>query len=66
MVNGLSINEHEFVQLPTKEQLTILYHNTEILKSMVGKYKFNQKIQYIWLTLLTIGLGLKTYLGGII
>ena len=62
MSNGLNIKISEFKSLPQKQQLTILYENTEILKRMISKYKFNQKIQWIAILLLFILGGLSKYL----
>lgn len=61
-MNGLNINMEEFKRLPQKQQLALVFENTEVLKSMVSSYKFNQKIQYTWLFVLTIGLGLSKFL----
>ena len=41
MDNGLNIKPSEFDKLPQKQQLRVLFENTEELKHMVGKYKFN-------------------------
>lgn len=54
MDDGLIIGPKEFEKLPTKQQLSLLYENTEELKKMVGAYKFTQKVQYGWLYGLTI------------
>lgn len=62
MTDGLNIGIKEFHKLPQKEQLTILYENTEQLKNMVRGYKLQLKVQYIWLFVLTIALGLGKYL----
>ena len=61
-MNGLSINRSEFEKMPTKQQLTILYENTETLKEMIRGYKFSQKIQFAWLGMLTVALGIGKYL----
>lgn len=63
MTEGLQLNMREFEKLPNKEQHAILYQNIEEIKGLVMGYKFNQKIQYAWLTVLTIALGLTKYLG---
>ena len=63
MVNGLTINLSDFQGLNTKEKLDVLYNNTEELKSMIRGYKFQMKIQYMWLGLLSIFVGASKYLG---
>ncbi len=63
MINGLSIDEKSFKSLPQKEQLLILYQNTEELKNMISGYKFQMKLQYVWLGVLSILLGAGKYLG---
>lgn len=62
MTNGLSINKEEFLKLPIKEQNLILFENTECLKLMIRGYKFQMKLQYLWLGLLTILMGMGKYL----
>ena len=63
MVNGLNIDSTEFKKLKTKQQLTILYENTEELKSMISSYKLQQKLQWGVITLLFILLGATKFMG---
>lgn len=60
--DGLSIGIKEFQKLPQKEQLTILYENTEQLKCMMQGYRFQMKVQYVWLGLLTTIFGASKFL----
>lgn len=55
MSNGLNILLNEFSQLPQKQQLTILYENTEFIKQQLSTTSFHRKIQYAWLSALTTG-----------
>ena len=52
MVNGLNIDEKEFLKLPQKERDKIIFRNTEELKTMVSGFKFHQKVQYAMMSLL--------------
>ena len=63
MVNGLTIDIVNFQSLNTKEKLDVLYTNTEELKDMIRGYKFQMKVNYIWLSLLTLGFGAGKLLG---
>ena len=46
-IKGLAINEDEFMVLPQKKQMCILFQNeVAILKAVVG-YKLHQRVQYI-------------------
>jgi predicted amidophosphoribosyltransferase len=51
--NGLSIQGREFKKLPVKQQMVILYENTEKLKSMITGYKLQQRLQ--WASILFLG-----------
>lgn len=56
--NGLVVNEESFMCMKPKEQMCVLYQNTEELKKLVIGYKFHQKIQYILITAALAGLGI--------
>lgn len=64
-MDGLTLDLGAFKKLPVKAQNAILYQNTEELKAMVGGYKFHQKVQYIWLGVLTVSMGFGKYMGWI-
>ena len=63
MANGLSIDIEQFRKLPTKQQLSLLYENTETLKKMIGGYKFQQKMQWVAISILFILGGLGKFIG---
>jgi hypothetical protein len=56
--SGLIIGEKEFMCLPTKKQLCLLYQNQMQMLSLVEGYKFNQKIQYFMITAALGGVGI--------
>ena len=66
MPNGLKINETEFMSLPQRKQLCILFQNTEELKMLIKGYKFYQKISTVIGSVLVMGLAylFKIHLGG--
>ena len=53
MTNGLSLSLGEFRSLPAKQKLDCLYENQCRTLLEIKKYKFHQKIQYPWMTVLT-------------
>jgi len=63
--NGLSIDEREFMCLPPKRQMCVLYQNQVATLELVKGYKFHQKIQYILISACLAGLGIifKIHLG---
>lgn len=62
MTTGLTINIDDFQSLNTKEKLDVLYKNQLYSIELITGYKFNMKIQYVWLGVLTVGVGLGKYL----
>jgi len=54
MSNGLMVGIEEFRSLPSKQKLDCLYENQVKTLFEIKRYKFHQKIQYPWLTALTI------------
>ena len=54
--NGLNIDEESFMSMKTKEQMLCLYKNQVETIKLVRGYKFNQKVQYIMVGLLSTGL----------
>ena len=54
MGNGLIVGIDEFRSLPSKKKLDCLYENQVKTLHEIKRYKFHQKIQYPWLTTLTI------------
>ena len=57
-MNGLSIDEKEFMSLPSKKQMCVLYQNQVTTLKLVQGYKFHQKVQYVLLSLVYGGLGI--------
>ena len=66
MGNGLFMSKKEFEALPKKEQLGCLYENQVKTLQEVRRYRFHQRIQYPWLTAITLGLFfiIKSLVGG--
>ena len=62
-MNGLKIESTDFDKLPQKQQLRVLYDNTEELKDMVSGFKFQQKLQWAAIAILFILTGFSKYLG---
>lgn len=54
MANGLFIGIEEFRVLPSKEKLDCLYENQCRTLQEIKGYRFHQKIQYPWLTVITL------------
>lgn len=55
MPNGLDIDLGSFKSLPAKEQNTILYDNLQQVKKLMGAYKFQQKVQWTLIGLISAG-----------
>jgi len=54
MSNGLSLGLAEFRSLPAKQKLDCLYENQCRTLLEIKKYRIHQKIQYPWMTVLTM------------
>jgi hypothetical protein len=63
MTNGLAIDEKEFMSLPQKKQMCVLYQNQVQTLKAIQSYKFNQKICLAWMAILTIAVGAGKFLG---
>lgn len=61
--NYLSIGVSEFKKMKAIDRDVLIYNNLIDIRSKIGDYKFNKKIQYVWLTILTIALGFKRFIG---
>lgn len=63
---GLDISEEQFLQLRTREQNVILYRNLKDIRSCVGltnqRTKFQIKLQWVWLSVLTLAFGFGKFL----
>ena len=53
MGNGLTLTIGEFQSLPKNAQMTCLYENQVKTLIAIKGYKYTQKIQWAWLTILT-------------
>jgi len=58
MENGLSIDENEFMCLPAKKQMCVLYQNQVTTLKLIKGYKFTQKVQYVLLSAALAGIGI--------
>lgn len=54
MSNGLEINGSSFENLNQSQKLTILFNNTEYVKNSIRNWKTQMRIQWYWLSGLTI------------
>ena len=60
--NGLDIGLAEFKKMKSIDRDVLIYNNLVHIRKKIGDTKFHRKIQYIWLFVLTIALGLKRFL----
>ena len=58
MSNGLLINEKEFMALPQKQQMCLLYQNQLKTMELIAGYKFYQKVSATIGGFLVAGLGI--------
>ena len=63
MNNGLDITEGQFMELKTKEQNLMLFKNLVHIRKQFKDYRFNKKVQYVWLSALSIFVGIKRFIG---
>ena len=63
MDDGLEVGITEFKRMKSIDRDILMYNNLIHIRKKLGDYKLHKKIQYVWLTLLTIFVGLKKYLG---
>ncbi len=61
--NGLDIRLDEFKRMKSIDRDVLMYNNLVHIRKKLGEYKLHKKIQYIWLVLLTIFVGLKKFIG---
>lgn len=55
-MNGLSVCREDFKKLSQKEQLCILFDNTESMKSLLTNVKMHQKFQYWIIGVISAGM----------
>ena len=63
MNNGLDISEKDFMNMRGKDQNLVLFKNMVYIRGQFKEYKIHKKIQYIWLSLITIFVGIKKFFG---
>lgn len=63
-MNKLDITLNQFKKMRAVDRDEIIYQNLVHIKKKLGDYKLNKKIQYIWLGVLTVWMGVKKYIGG--
>lgn len=61
--SGLDIGLNEFKRMKSLDRDILVYSNLINIRKKLGAYHLNKKIQYVWLTVLTIALGLKRFIG---
>lgn len=61
--NCLDIDLTEFKKMKSIDRDVLIYNNLIHIRGKVGDYKFHKKIQYIWLVVLSIIVGLKKFMG---
>ena len=61
--NGLDIGLTEFKKMRSLDRDVLMYNNLTHIRKKMGDYKLHKKIQYIWLIVLTIFVGLKRFIG---
>lgn len=52
--NGLDISEEQFMKMSSKERDLAMFRNITHIRRKFREYALNKKIQYVWLTVLTI------------
>ncbi len=62
-MDGLDIGLKEFKQMRSIDRDVLMYNNLTHIRKKIDDYKLNKKIQYIWLVLLTVFVGLKKWIG---
>lgn len=63
MENNLDIALAEFKGMRSMDRDVLIYNNLVHIRSQMGDYRFHKKIQYAWLLVLTVALGLKRFIG---
>lgn len=60
---NLNIGLDEFKRMKSKDRDILIYNNLVHIRKKVGDYHFNKKIQYVWLFVLTVFVGIKKAVG---
>ncbi len=62
MNNGLDISLDQFKRMRSQDRDVLIYNNLVHIRKKIGDTKFHRKIQYVWLFVLTVALGLRRFL----
>lgn len=54
MNEGLDISEEQFLSMGSKERDLIMFRNMVYIRKQFKDYRLNKKIQYVWLSVLTV------------
>ena len=63
MDRGLEVGLAEFKRMKSIDRDILVYTNLIYIRKKMGDYKLNKKIQYVWLCLLTLFMGVKKFIG---
>jgi len=63
MNDGLDILEEQFLKLNSKERDLIIFRNVTHNRKRLKDYSLHKKIQYVWLSILTVFVGVKKFIG---
>ena len=63
MRNNVDIGLTEFKRMNSIDRDILMYNNLVHIRKRVGDYQLHKKIQYIWLVVLAIFVGLKRFIG---
>jgi hypothetical protein len=63
MEGNLDIGLCEFKRMKSIDRDILIYNNLVHIRKKIEDYKFHKKLQYVWLSILTILLGLKKFMG---
>lgn len=62
-MNSLDITLNQFKKMKAIDRDEIIYQNLVHIRKKVGDYKLHKKIQYVWLSVLTVFVGIKKFIG---
>jgi len=62
MDKGLNISEEQFIKMNSKDRDLIMFKNVTHIRKQFKDYSFHRKITYVWLSVLSIAIGLKKYI----
>lgn len=62
-MKSLDLGLDEFKKLKTIDRDIVIYQNLNEVRSKIYDYRFHKHVQYVWLVILSIILGVGKYLG---